>query len=273
MSVMLGGLAIAAPAQAHDFWLQPRSFNIPVASPDPTIIEVGHGPFRTRWSGALDRVVMFRSVGPGGSIDRRGDLHPNSDRDAVLTFNSPGVHVLAFESTHAVSNLPSIRYNDYIKIEGLTPAIAYRARTHTADTPGREIYSRRCKALIQVGAPGGAQPQLMRPLGLTLEIVPDRNPYTLAPGQVLPVHVLYRGHPLAGALVKLTNLEFDVRPVAMHLTDAAGRTAFDVPRTGDWLINVIWTEPIKGDPNGDFDTTFSSLTFGFAQAAVSRGRR
>ncbi len=36
-----------------------------------------------------------------------------------------------------------------------------------------------------------------------------------------------------------------------------------VPPVGEWLVNVIWSEPVTGDPKADFDTTFSSLTFGF----------
>lgn len=266
LGLMVIAVCFPSATCAHDFWLQPRSFNVAINVQDPMTIEVGHGPFRSRWSGALDRVVLFRDITRDGGADIKGALHPSSERDAVLQFAKPGVHVVAFESTHAESNLPAIRYNDYIKAEGLAPAIAGRARTRTTDQPGREIYSRRCKALVQVGpADSRSQPQVTKPVGLTLEIVPEKNPYALAPGEPLPVRVLYEGRPLAGALVKLTNLEFDVRPVAMAMTNSAGRAAFNLPRTGDWLINVIWTKAITGNPVADWDTTFSSLTFGFPQ--------
>ena len=226
-------------------------------------ILVGHGPFRSRWSGALDRVVLLESYGANGAVDQRAALHPSPDKDADIGFQAPGTYVLGFQSSYAESNLPSIRYNDYIKVEGLTPAISLRERAKATDTPGREIYSRRAKALFNVGDPTKPQPWVTRPIGLSLEIVPDKNPYKLKPNEELPVHVLYEGKPLAGALVKLTNLEFDVRPIAIHMSDAQGRASFVVPRTGTWLINVIWTKPITGNPKADFDTTFSSLTFGF----------
>lgn len=232
------------------------------------LILVGHGPFRSRWSGATDRVVLMRSYGPDGVVDQKPRLHPTPDKDGDLVFAKPGVYVLAFESTHALSNLPSIRFNDYAKVEGLAPALAERERTHTTGDPGRETYSRRAKALIQVGDTRAPQPWVTRPVGLSLEIVPDLNPYALPANAPLPVHVLYNGKPLAGALVKLTNLEFDVRPVATHLTDAGGRTSFSFPRTGTWQLNVIWTQPIKTLPAADFDTTFSSLTFGYAATRV-----
>ncbi len=231
-------------------------------------VEVGHGPFRSRWSGAVDRVVMLKSYGPNGVLDQKGDLHPSSEKDGDVSFSAPGTYVLAFESTHAESTLPSIRFNDYINVEGMTPAIETRAAAKATDQPGREIYSRRAKAIFQVGAPSSKpQPWVTTPVGLTLEIVPEKNPYTLAPNEALPVRVFYEGKPLVGALVKLTNLEFDIRPVAMHRSDRDGRASFQVPRTGTWLVNVIWTKPIKGNPKADFDTTFSSLTFGYGRMA------
>jgi uncharacterized GH25 family protein len=117
--------------------------------------------------------------------------------------------------------------------------------------------------LVQVGPPGADQPHVTRPIGLTLEIVPERNPYAPRASDALPVRVIYEGRPLPGALVKLTNLGADEKPVAQVRTDGAGRATFSVPRRGEWLLNVVWTKPIQGDAPGDFDTTFSSLTFGF----------
>lgn len=33
--------------------------------------------------------------------------------------------------------------------------------------------------------------------------------------------------------------------------------------SGTWLLNVVWTKPAAARADVDFDTTFSSLTFGF----------
>ncbi len=269
--LVFAALCAATGANAHDFWVQPRTFNPAVGEADAVTIEVGHGPFRSRWSGALDRVVLFRNVAPAAAVDLKPVLHPTPDQDATLTFSAPGTQMLLFESTDALSNLPSIRYNDYAKVEGLTPALDYRARAGQTQANGRESYSRRCKALINVGVGGKTNAAITRPVGFTLEIVPAISPYALKPGQLLPVQILFQGRPLAGALVKLTNLEFDVRPVSTHLTDAAGRAQFEIPRTGDWLLNVIWTQPIKGNPNADFKTTFSSLTFGYSASRRATG--
>ena len=70
--------------------------------------------------------------------------------------------------------------------------------------------------------------------------------------------------PLAGALVKLTDLEHDANPIEMHLTDEKGRATFSVRELGAWLLNVIWTEVAPASSDVDFQTTFSSLSFGFS---------
>jgi uncharacterized GH25 family protein len=254
--------ASGGAALAHDFWLQPTNFRVTAGQSIPVSIQVGHGEARQRWVSS-DRVVMLRDIGPKGIADRRPDLMRAGTRDMSLAFTAPGLHVLALETNHADSDLPAIRFNDYANVEGLTPALQARQAQGKTGQPGREIYSRRAKALLLVGAPlPGDDARVTKPLGLTLEIVPERNPYALKPGEALPVRVLYEGRPLAGATVKLTNLDFDMRPLAVKQTDSAGRTAFDVPLKGVWLLNVIWTKPVR-DPRGDFDTTFSSLSFGF----------
>ena len=68
---------------------------------------------------------------------------------------------------------------------------------------------------------------------------------------------------MAGALVKLTNLEHDEAPFEMHLTDREGRARFAMPTHGAWLLNVIWTKVPPDTRETDFETVFSSLSFGF----------
>jgi uncharacterized GH25 family protein len=265
-------LGLAGSAVAHDVWIQPASFAVAAGTPVPVTVLVGHGTFRQRWGVTNDRVLRFQDVSSAGTVDRRTVIHPDSGTsDAVLSFAGAGTHMLVLESSHAISVLPSIRFNDYIKVEGLVPAIETRARLGLNDKDGRETYSRRAKALVQVGVQAGTatgdQSFVTRPVGLSLEIVPQKSPYALATGEALPVQILYEGKPLAGATVKLNNLDFDTRPFATKLSDAAGRTSFDVPRRGKWQLNVIWTKPVTGNPAADFDTTFSSLSFGYVPMA------
>lgn len=263
-------LALSLPASAHDFWIQPLSFWTSPGGSVMTSLQVGHGEARQRWDSDSSRVARFYSVGPGGPIANHLPALRRSamDRDHLVPLGAPGAHILVLETGHADSELPAIRFTDYLKEEGLTPALELRARSRTTNRPGREIYSRRAKALVQVGPASASQQTLVtKPLGLTLEIVPEVNPYAPGAGDRLPVQVIYKGRALPGALVKLNNLASDGRPVQVTRTDRSGRAVFRVPRTGAWQLNVIWTEPLQGHPKAEFDTTFSSLTLGFPNSS------
>jgi uncharacterized GH25 family protein len=275
LGLLLAGAlgAVATGAAAHDFWVQPLSFWIAPNTAVMTTLQVGHGEFRQRWNADAAKVVRFNDIGPGGMVTdhlpelRAGDM----DHDHLLKFGAAGTHVLVLQTNSSASTLPSIRFNDYLKQEGLTPALDLRARTRTQDQPGREIYSRRAKALVQVGPASRApQPWVTRPVGLSLEIVPEVNPYAAGAGPELPVYIVFNGRRLPGATVMLNNLAFDGRPLETVVSDANGRAVFRVPRTGFWQLNVLWTQPLKGDPRADFDTTFSSLTLGFPPGVAAR---
>ncbi len=261
--LLSAALALASPAVAHDFWIQPQAYRVEAGAETPMTLQVGHGPLRQRSQIPGRRIVRFAAVDPGGrTTDLRGALTLGEmARDGTLIFDGSGAQVVVLETDSAAqSHLPAQRFNDYLAVEGLTPAIAFRARTGRTGADGSEAYGRVSKAIVQVGPGGGRQGQVTKPMGLTLEIVPEVSPYALPRPAALPVRVIYRGRPLAGALVKLTDLAQDEAPVETHRTDAAGRARFAMPKAGTWLLNVIWTRPLEGAET-DFETTFSSLSF------------
>ena len=258
----LSMLMIAVPAPAHDFWIQPTKFQVEPQTAIPFTFQIGHGKFRDRWNNN-QRILSLIDFHRGVPRDLRPQLRNGGPFDLIMSGAAPGLHVIAMQTKYATSELPAIRFDDYARAEGLVPIMAARNAAGKTNAPGRERYSRRAKALIQVGQATAANRAFAtRPIGLKLEIVPDRNPYSLGANRILPVHVLYNGRRLPNATVKLTNLGADERPVAVMVTDHAGRAQFRVPATGAWLVNVIWSEPVRGDSKVDFDTTFSSLTFG-----------
>ena len=256
-------MGLGSPVLGHDFWIQPSQFAVRAGETIPFTLLVGHGTARQRWGVPAERVRRFAAISAAGSTDLRTVLHTDTGTDdGSLTLRTPGTHVIVLESNPALSVLPAIRFNDYLAAEGLTPAIDQRKRAGTTQTEGRDYYSRRAKTLIKVGAGNTAQQHVTRPAQLKLEIVPQKNPYDMKPGELLPLLILYEGRPLSGATVKLNNLDSDAEPVAQQRSDAKGRTGFMVPLRGRWQLNVIWTQPIK-NPNAEFETIFSSLSFGF----------
>jgi uncharacterized GH25 family protein len=273
MKVQLSGLALifaAAPAGAHDFWIQPIRYQLNAGQPFGATLQVGHGKDRQRWGNDVSRVPLLLDISGAGRTDLRSNMRPGPATDIAARLTTPGLHIIALQSVYASSDLPAVRFNQYLKDEGLSLPLAARTRAGRMKLPGRERYSRRAKTLVQVGPQTVANGALAtRPVGLKLEIVPEKNPYALDRTRRLPVQVLYKGKPLAGASVRLTRLEADERPLASKITDRSGRATFVVPPVGSWLINVLWSEPLAGNSEADFDTVFSSLTFGYAARSAN----
>ena len=261
--------AVASGASAHDFWLQPARWQAGPNQPIAITVQVGHGPNRQRSPISASRVVRFEAIGPDGRhIDLRRSLHVGgASDDAVVAFARPGTYSIVLETDNrAESHLPAIRFNDYLKAEGLTPAIQLRSSTGRTDADGAENYSRHARTIVQVGPGGGrGQSQVVRPAGLALEIVPEVDPLAEGRPNALPVRVFYMGKPLDGALVKLNDIDHDAQPVEMRRTDKQGRAMFAMPGRGSWQFNVIWTRPQPRTALTDFDTSFSSLAFGIGR--------
>jgi uncharacterized GH25 family protein len=266
VTALLSGMTVASSASAHDFWIQPLQYWSQPDAPVAITLQVGHGAERQRSQIRSSRISRFVALAPDGtSHDVRSELQLRGvNDDGRLRFEAPGTYVVVFETDNGGrSALPAQRFNAYARDEGLTPALEYRehAGKMTADTA--ESYRRVSKAIVQKGpVDARTQAHVTTPIGLTLEIVPERSPYVRSEGD-LPVRVFFEGQPLAGALVKLTQLEHDDAPVEERRTDSAGRASFPLTPSGTWLLNVVWTKPATASADVDFDTTFSSLTFGF----------
>lgn len=255
---------VSTEATAHDFWLEPQSFRIAAGEPASITLQVGDGAERQRSPMPLRRITRFGVVSPGGAYAdlRAALLLGQGDADARLPLPAPGVHVVMLETDNGGrSQLPADRFNAYLEAEGLTSIIAHRRAAGQSGAAASERYGRRAKMLIQV-SDGGASSAVTRPLGMTLEIVPQADPYAPSAGGELPVRVLYEGEPLAGALVKLADLDAGGEVREARRTDAEGGAVFKAPGRGAWRLNVVWSKVLPAGEDADFETVFSSLTFG-----------
>src|SRR4051812_32138970 len=250
----------ASLVSAHDFWLEPQQYWVASDALTSLTLRVGHGPLRQRSPIPARRITRFQAQTPEGALlDLRKQLRLGEAReDGDFRFRQPGTYLLVLQTDYgAQTHLPSLRFNEYLKAEGLAPALEQRARLHLMDADGSERYSRCAKAIVQVG-PSATHPQkrISEAVGLPLEIGAEVSPYDVPRSATLPVRVIYAGRPLAGALVKLTNLQDDASPFEVRHTDDRGRASFTMPNAGSWLLNVIWTKPLARSEETDFETVF-----------------
>jgi uncharacterized GH25 family protein len=260
----LGALALALPAAlaAHTFWLQPA---LHTADPGETVVvdfRVGDQGEESHWALHWERVASLRLYGPDGVIDQLAAVRPSGpDTDGTAQITAPareGSYVLGFESTPSFNSLDAGDFNIYVAHEGLTAVAAHRRATGTIDAPGTELYARRAKALVQVGK--ARTDNVTRPVGQLMEIVPLANPFTLAPGDALPVQVLWRGQPLAGASLWIARPAAQGAPQVL-ITDAEGRATFTLQYGSRYLLYSVWSVPGPNDPRAEYQTIFASLTF------------
>lgn len=252
------------PVQAHDFWIEPQSFRTEPGHEVTAMIWVGDHGTRERSSIAARRIISLRSLGPGGLRDQLPRLALGGNgADMRLSFAEHGTYLLVLETDHAPIALPADQFNAYLRQEGLTPAIVWRHDRGQEERPGREIYCRRAKTILQVGPVEPASTGIVtQAAGLNLEIVPETHPGLLTPGQTLPVRVLFDGAVLAGAQVRLSDLTAQTQAIEQQVTDQHGRARFTIPRQGRWLLSVVWTKPVPDGIIADFETRFASLSFG-----------
>lgn len=251
-------ICLSANAPGHDFMLWPGDA-APERAGTPVAVRfaVGHDGDYDAWPHGLTKLTRLDWVAPDGASR---DLMAQA-REAAITVlpEQPGTHMLLLESSPSPSALETDRFDAYVAREGLS-AIAQHRRTAGVTGPGIERYSRRAKALLQVGdridsGVAGAD------YGMTLELIPLKHPMAVDPGAALPIEVRYRGEPLQGALVTLESLSQHAAGRRTAMSDADGRVAFTVARVADWKLNVVWGVPVEGGAR--YETIFSSLTFGF----------
>ncbi len=257
-------MLVPSAAQAHDFWIATPHYRLKAPATARIEFKIGDEakpePWKLRW----DKVVALRAHGARETTDQQATIVPTAGTKpgyANLALAELGTTIVAFESSQSMSDLPASKFNPYVAHEALTLVSAKRKATGSTSKRGRETYSRRAKALFQVG--DTPSDQVLKPIGHTLEIVPEVNPYALRPDRRLPVRVLYRGKPLAGAKVSVFDQRGNGTPHAEAVTDPDGRAVFTVPAKSAWRLNVVWSTPVEGNPKADFDTTFTSLTFGY----------
>lgn len=257
LALVFAGLS-ALPIYAHDFWIEPSSLEPAPSSRISIRLRVGEnfaGDPVPRAEGRIDR---FAVVGP----DRETPVLGAEGRDpaGVTLVGQAGTYLVVYDSNRARVELEAPKFEEYLKLEGLERISEMRKKRGQSGKPSREVYSRNVKSLLAVG--GVVAPGFDKVLGLPLELIPEKNPYGLAPKEALPVRLLFGGKPLAGALVVAVPKSNPAQGALRQRTDTEGRVRFSLPPNEVWLVKAVhMIEAPKDASNADWESFWASLTF------------
>ena len=253
----------AAPAHAHEYWLAPSTYHATAGEHVQVTAYVGTG-FRGELKPfAATRALRF--IARGATLE---DLRKTSvNGDDVFgrwTATDDGGATIAYESNFVEIELAAPEFDRYLELEGLDAVRKERGNTKQS---GRERYARCPKTWIA----GRDAKRATTPAGLTLELVPRADPSAAGP---LDLDLLYRGKPLAGALVRAWSHPLaaamrptegatrdSVGPVIEGRTDAAGHVRLVLPRGGEWLVSAVHMVPSRDPRSSDWESFWASLTF------------
>ena len=265
----LGALVVAAIALngarlfAHDMWIEPATFSPETGEIVAVRLRVGQdflGDPLPRTPELINQFVVEDAEGRKPVVGRNG-----ADPAGFLRVAVPGLLVIGYHSNPSAVELAAEKFNQYLKDEGLDAVAALRARRGQTGA-AREIFSRCAKSLVLSGPPNKTQGD--RSLGFTLELVAERNPYTMAVGQDLPVRLMYESRPLAGALVVAMNRSNPSDKLTAR-SDKDGRVRFRLPRTGVWLIKAVHMVEAPAGANAEWASYWASLTFELKESTAS----
>jgi hypothetical protein len=257
LPLVVAAIALSrAPLLAHDMWIVPTTF-----SPEPGEIvgvrlRVGYdllGDPLPRDPALVNQFVVEDAAGRKPVIGRDG-----VDPAGFLRVAMPGLLVIGYRSNPSAIELAAEKFNQYVKEEGLDAVAELRARRNETGASARELFSRCAKSLVLSGSPSEAQGD--RPLGFTLELVAERNPYVLRADEDLPVLLTYENRPLAGALVVAMN-RLNLSEKLAARTDNAGRVQFRLRPGGMWLVKAVHMVPAPAGSHAEWESFWASLTF------------
>ena len=248
---------------AHDMWIEPTTFAPEVGEIVGVRLRVGQdllGDPIPRSSALINEFVVEGTEGRKPVVGRSG-----GDPAGFIGVETPGLLVVGYASNPSTIEQPPERFAQYLKDEGLDAIAALRARRGQTGAV-REMFSRCAKSLVLSGPANKTQGD--KPLGFALELVAERNPFTMDAGQELPVRLTYERRPIQGVLVIAMNR---VRPSEKlsARSDKDGRVRFRLPRGGMWLIKAVHMVEAPAGADAEWVSYWASLTFELDHAAAA----
>jgi cobalt/nickel transport protein len=256
LTAMAFTAVFAAPAMAHEFWIEANQFRVASGAPIAARTLIGSHFLGEELA---NYASMQRAVDVWRGDDTRAVTGPEEQIPSLQTPSlGDGLHVLRYQSTNF-----QVTYESYAKWV-MFLLEAQRLDLMAQQAPGdqiREVYFRYAKSLIAVGDGQGED----RYLGMPLELVALTNPYQDRPDAVrLRVHFLDEPAPDAAVHVFIRDADGAVTNLRLR-TDAAGEIAVPTDIPGTYMVNAIQVLPASARMTellgADWQSLWASMTY------------
>lgn len=256
LSLLFG---FSLPACAHEFWLEPETFVAQKAGPIKLSVRVGENFSGAPWKPGAVRVIRFTSAHAGATADLLPLVEKQGVDNLTPAFAGEGTHLVALSTTTKYIELEPAKFSHYLHEDGLEHVFDWREAHGQSDKPGRELYRREAATLIQLG--DKPSDIALRETGFDLQILPTQNPHALHAGDALRTQILFRGAPLANALVvRWVRKQQGGVDILKARSDEQGWVAFPLS-SGDTMLSVVHMIANEDAKAADWQSIWGNLTF------------
>jgi len=224
-------LPAAQFALAHDTWIEKRSGEL--------LVLRGHGGEVEAYDPALVKEPKaFDANGRAVALQ----IVKNKENASLSTKESPAIVAALYDSGYWLKTTDG--WKKATKREGKDKY-----------TIVESIKSKQwCKSFLAASA------ESSKPVGQRFELVPQKDPTTVRPGDKLAMRVIFDGNPVEGAIIT-TGGGHASDTKSPHKTDKDGIASVSIEKSGPQMIKASHQVPVKDDPDADVLNVASTITF------------
>jgi uncharacterized GH25 family protein len=243
---------------AHEFWLLPRKYRLAIGEDLRFNLMVGENFEGEPWDLKKHKVEKLELHSGVKVTDIKKLIKPEARDKVTLKMLEEGTQLIAMQSNYAFIELEAEKFNAYLKEDGMENIYEHREKNNELAKPSKEFYGRFAKLLIQTG--DKVTDTYKKKIGTPVEIIPNKNPYSIKSGDYLSCLILVNGKPAINQLVKVWNKIGNTTFLQNMYTEKDGTITFPLNSKGSWMVSTV--KMITSEkPGADYQSMWSSLVF------------
>jgi len=260
-ALLCAALLSAPLARAHEFWIEPLSYEARVGGKIEGVLRNGEFfkgssyPFVER---SFSRFEIYNRNGRQ-TVDGR-----NGDSPALqVKAEKGGLHIAAYASTvQTVTYTEFEKFKSFVDSKGLGHIVDQHREEGLSEEKVVETYYRYAKTLIKAGSGAGRDVKV----GMPIELVAELNPYTSAGAEGVRFRLFWLGDPLPDWDVQVFKKSggAETGDLEHYTTDSTGRVFIPADGGGDFMVNAVQiTKPRPSDAarNAQWESIWASTTY------------